>query len=319
MKKLLVLLMGMMTFAALLFTACEKDEKNDEGGNDSNSDEIAVSEYAYFFTGAWKDSYATRYYCDDNTWYADFDNGNNATGTWDISEDQLTVNYSSGETYDYTIDQMFEDEYTLTDKESGKSYTAELQSNEGCYWLPVEEYEENLPGKWENDYGYTYWFCDDNTFHKKLNNGGGADGVWHFDGNTLVAKSGSTTYLEIEHMSADEFITVNADGDQVGYDLVSSDGCYEIPMGNVVLYLTEDCGCGEIEVKIDGKEVGAINQYIPSGEVDCGDSGALTVELETGTYSVYADCQGTYWEFETTIYENDCTSERLDCSKRKNK
>ncbi|MCF8334039.1 MAG: hypothetical protein K9I47_07820 [Bacteroidales bacterium] len=313
------LTMSLLLSVVFLFTQCEKDD--DKKDEDDGPEEISVSDYTYYFPGKWKDGYATRYYCDDNTWYADFDNGNTASGTWELDEDELTVNYSSGQEYVYFIDQMFEDEFTMIDQGSDKEYTAELMSSDGCYFLDVDEYEDNIPGKWYREYNdsyFEYYLCDDGTFYYQFNGEDNHLGPysWYYDNGELVLEfSFSDWELNILQMSSDE-IYAEDDNSEEKFTLVSSDGCYVPPMGSAVFYITEDCGCGHIDVQIDGENVGTIDSYISSGEVDCGDSGALTVDLSPGDYSVYAECDGYYWEFELTISDNDCSQEELMCSKK---
>ena len=314
------LTVGLLLSVVFLFTQCEKDD--DKKDEDDGPEEISVSDYAYYFPGKWKDGYATRYYCDDNTWYADFDNGNTASGTWELNEDELTVNYSSGQEYVYLIDQMFEDEFTMIDQGSDKEYMAELMSSDGCYFLDVDEYADNIPGKWYREYNddtyFEYYLCDDGTFYYQSNGGDNHVGPynWYYDNGELVLEFSSSDWeLNILQMSSDE-IYAEDDNSEEKFTRVSTNGCYEPPMGSAVFYLTEDCGCGEVEVEIDGEYVGTISSYFESGDVDCGQDGAVTIERLTGDYSVYAECDGYYWEFELTISDDDCSQEELMCSKK---
>jgi hypothetical protein len=99
------------------------------------------------------------------------------------------------------------------------------------------------------------------------------------------------------------------------WNRVASDGCYVAPEGSAVFYLTTDCNCGPVTVSVNGTEVGEISSYFPDGDVDCGTDGAVTVDLEPGDYEIYAECEGLYWEFTTTITDGGCTQEELSCSK----
>ncbi|MDZ7775220.1 MAG: hypothetical protein U5L09_06175 [Bacteroidales bacterium] len=315
------LLMLVIVLTALVYTSCSKDDKKDEENNEQA--EIAVSDYPAYFPGAWQDSYATRHYCTDNTFYIDFDNGNSAEGTWDLSGDELTMNYSSGETYVYVFEYMLENEYKIVDQESGSEFNATLANKDGCYWLDVDEYDDYMPGRWkytDNDGEEdTYWLCDDNTFHFESTKWPDDYGTWSVDGENLIFDwskgigEKAVTY-DIDKMRPD-YLLMHRGEWEYEWNRISSDGCYVAPEGSVVFFLTEDCGCGEVTVSINGVEQGTISSYFSGGDVDCGTDGALTIDLEPGTYDVYAECQGLYWEFTTTVTDGGCAQEELSCSK----
>lgn len=310
-------LMAILAFAAMItFTTCSDDDKKDEPEGPA---EIAVSDYPSYFPGSWKDSYATRYYCTDGTWYADYSNGNEAEGTWLLANNELTMNYSSGETYVYTIEYMYEDEYKIVDNEGGDEFTATLEDEDGCYFLDEDQYADNIDGKWawNDDDESIYWLCSDNTFFYESSKWPDETGEWHVDGNRLIIR---WSYATSDVVYTIDKMTPNAlwmSRGQWEYEptLMSNDGCYVAPEGSVVFYLTSDCGCGPVTVNIDGQEMGTISSYFPEGDVDCGTDGALTLDLEPGEYDVYAECEGLYWEFTTTVTDGGCKKEELGCSK----
>lgn len=311
-------LMAILAFAAMItFTACSEDDDKDDSDEPA---EIAVSDYPSYFPGAWEDSYATRYYCTDGSWYAEYNNGNEAEGSWSLSGSELTVNYSSGETYVYTFEYMYEDEYKIVDNEDGDEFTATLESQDGCYYLDMDEYEDNIPGKWRRDYEdsyFNYYLCDDNTFYYQYEESDTYTGphTWYYnDGELVLEFTYSDWELDIIKMSSDEIYAEDDNSDEL-FTRISNNGCYEPPVGSAVFYLTTDCGCGPVTVNVDGNEVGEITSYFPEGDVDCGTDGAVTVDLEPGEYSIYAECEGLYWEFTTTITDGGCTQEELSCSK----
>lgn len=309
----------LMALMILVFAGCSDDDKDEK--EDEQPSEIAVSDYGAYLPGEWQDDYATRYLCTDGTFYNDFNNGNSNEGTWELAGDELTMNYP-GETYVYTIEYMLEDEYKIVDQESGSEYTATLQDTDGCYWLDVDDYEAYMPGKWkyekdgEED---TYWLCDDNTFHFESTEYYDDHGTWSVDGDELnvnwsKGNGEKVVSYDILKMRPD-VVYMKRGSYEYEWNRVASDGCYEEPMGSLAFYLSEDCGCGPVTVSIEGDEVGELTQYIMSGDVTCGTDGALTIEISPGTYDVYAECEGLYWEFTTSVSDGGCTTEELGCSK----
>lgn len=320
MKRKLAFLMALLMATAFIFTACEEDDKNEDDG----PAEIAQSDYTNYLPGEWKDGYATRHFCDDGSWYFEFSAGDDRTGTWELDGNELTLNESDGDIFLWTIDKMYEDECHFVSQESGTEMSAELQSEDGCYFLEAEQYEDNIPGKWRRpmaDNDIYYYLCDDGTFYTQTVGGDNHLGPysWYYSNGELVLDYPQFNLeYDIVQMSSDKMY-LNDDGREEIFTLASSDGCYEPPMGSAVFYLTEDCGCGEVEIEIDGDYVGTLDSYFTSGDVSCGQDGAVTVDLEPGTYSVYAECSDSYWEFDVTIEDGKCSQEELACKKRKMK
>jgi hypothetical protein len=184
--------------------------------------------------------------------------------------------------------------------------------------ITVDDYDALIRGEWKDD-NSTIYYCGDHTFDILLDSGSENSGTWYFNGAVLTEERdyGSNYSYDVAFINEDRFtMTSQSTGTVYTANRLSVNGCYEAPMGEVVFYLTADCGCGEISVYIDDVYKGKLDQFFTSGEPDCGDAGALTVELEPGTYNVYATCEGAYWEFTTTIIDDYCNKEALDCAKK---
>ncbi len=69
-----------------------------------------------------------------------------------------------------------------------------------------------------------------------------------------------------------------------------------------------------VDVTVNGTNK-TITVYYPGGGVDCSTSGCATYSLPTGTYSYYAEEQGSllnYWSGNVTITKNGCATMLLN-------
>ena len=76
--------------------------------------------------------------------------------------------------------------------------------------------------------------------------------------------------------------------------------------GKVVFWVKDDFG--DVNVSIDGKEVGMISGYQTSGIPDCGNSKCLTITLEGGSHSYIATCHSGTFARSFTIISNSCNA-----------
>jgi hypothetical protein len=76
--------------------------------------------------------------------------------------------------------------------------------------------------------------------------------------------------------------------------------------GTVVFYVKEDFG--NVDVLVDGEEVGKISGYNSYGTPDCGDSKCLTITLEGGSHSYVATCHSGTFKRSFTVVSGICNT-----------
>ena len=81
--------------------------------------------------------------------------------------------------------------------------------------------------------------------------------------------------------------------------------------GTVSFWTATDFGCGSINVTLNGKGSGTLNQYFPSGSPSCGQSGTVSFsDLPYGTYSYSASCDSYSWSGSVTV-DRSCVTMQL--------
>ena len=101
------------------------------------------------------------------------------------------------------------------------------------------------------------------------------------------------------------------DSNAVNFDPLAlfSDGSCIFP-GKVVFYLAEDVGCDTVTVAIDNQTFGNLSQVFSGVEVPCDLSGAVTFELDPGSYTYFVTSEGDscVWQGQVQITNRTCTS-----------
>lgn len=106
-------------------------------------------------------------------------------------------------------------------------------------------------------------------------------------------------------------------GDQGGGDQGGGDqgGGGDPPTtGDVIFYVDGDYGCGPVSVTLNGAGSTSITGFYSGGPPDCDQTGAggNFNDLDPGTYSFSASCDGITWDGSLTVTANSCLRFLLD-------
>lgn len=86
-----------------------------------------------------------------------------------------------------------------------------------------------------------------------------------------------------------------------------------VTTGDVKFWTDADYGCGPISVSVSGEGSSTITGYFDSGAPDCSNTsaGGNFNDLDPGTYSFTASCDGINWDGTFEIEENSCLRYQL--------
>lgn len=83
--------------------------------------------------------------------------------------------------------------------------------------------------------------------------------------------------------------------------------------GDLLFWTDQDYGCGPISVSLSGVGNSTINGFYSNGTPNCNATGAggNFSNLNAGTYSFTASCNGIDWDGSVTVEEGGCTAQQL--------
>ncbi len=275
-----------------------------------NNDEYDVFSETIFY-GEWVNEDGTLYYCSDGTF--SFYN-NSSSGTWSVYDNELHINFDSGNTGTYEIIEADEYSYKIKKISTGDIWNAVKQSDDGCYVPTSSAYD----GTWERSDAATHLYIS-NTY-ASLCSGGTTEWTGTFSQSEqklyLVAE-GETYDFDVE-LSGGNLIVYPGDFSS-SHDPATYYSTSNYPCGNTntsdtgegMFWTSSDLACGNIDVYVDGSYEGEITSYYSSGVSSCGASGCVTFTRDPGTYSWTADCSNGSWSGNITISEGGCSKMEL--------
>lgn len=79
-----------------------------------------------------------------------------------------------------------------------------------------------------------------------------------------------------------------------------------------ISFWTDYKKAGSVDLYVDDNFIGTLKSYFKEGEPNCEQDGVITFNYKPGTYNFEAKSEKYSWSGSITIYENQCTKQKLN-------